>query len=144
MAKFRPPPWRFTGLAEDADLDGLAAHFIVTLRKSATCAIGPAFNLVAVVIQTLGARVPIGHTAIGVSQSGWAWRRLIVKCAREPVVRGVDTIKSGDSYLEAFRRSKDPLSFMVLLEDSAALLGIVVAFLGTWASAWLQGRLWMA
>jgi cation diffusion facilitator family transporter len=35
---------------------------------------------------------------------------------------------------EAFRRSKDPPSFMVLFEDSAALLGIVIAAAGTWAS----------
>ena len=53
-------------------------------------------------------------------------------------VRGVDSMKGADGYLEAFRRSKDPPSFMVLFEDSAALLGIVVAFLGTWASVWLQ------
>ena len=33
-------------------------------------------------------------------------------------------------FYEAFRRSKDPPSFMVLFEDSAALLGIAVAALG--------------
>lgn len=38
-------------------------------------------------------------------------------------------------YLEAFRRSKDPPSFMVLFEDSAALVGIVLAAAGTYASA---------
>ena len=53
-------------------------------------------------------------------------------------VRGVDSMKGADGYFEAFRRSKDPPSFMVLFEDSAALLGILVAFLGTWASVWLQ------
>ena len=37
-------------------------------------------------------------------------------------------------YFEAFRRSKDPPSFMVLFEDSAALIGIVLAALGTFAS----------
>lgn len=36
-------------------------------------------------------------------------------------------------FYEAFRRSKDPPSFMVLFEDSAALLGIVVAALGNLA-----------
>jgi cation diffusion facilitator family transporter len=38
-------------------------------------------------------------------------------------------------YFEAFRRSKDPPSFMVLFEDSAALVGIVLAAAGTYASA---------
>ncbi len=38
-------------------------------------------------------------------------------------------------FFEAFRRSKDPPSFMVLFEDSAALVGIVLAAGGTYASA---------
>jgi cation diffusion facilitator family transporter len=37
-------------------------------------------------------------------------------------------------FYDAFRRSKDPPSFMVLFEDSAALLGIVFAALGTFAA----------
>jgi cation diffusion facilitator family transporter len=39
--------------------------------------------------------------------------------------------KGGASYLEAFRRSKDPPSYMVLFEDTAALLGLSIAFAGT-------------
>lgn len=35
-------------------------------------------------------------------------------------------------YLEAVERGKDPTLFMVLFEDTAALLGISVAFLGIW------------
>jgi divalent metal cation (Fe/Co/Zn/Cd) transporter len=35
---------------------------------------------------------------------------------------------------EAFRRSKDPPAFIVVFEDSAALVGIAVAAGGTWAA----------
>jgi cation diffusion facilitator family transporter len=42
--------------------------------------------------------------------------------------------KGGASYLEAFRRSKDPPSYMVLFEDTAALLGLLIAFAGTLAA----------
>ncbi len=38
-------------------------------------------------------------------------------------------------YLEAVRRGKDPTMFVVLFEDSAAMLGIVVAFLGVFVSS---------
>jgi len=38
------------------------------------------------------------------------------------------------TFYEAFRRSKDPPSFMVLFEDSAALLGILIAAGGTFAA----------
>ncbi|HET7136378.1 MAG TPA: cation diffusion facilitator family transporter [Casimicrobiaceae bacterium] len=38
-------------------------------------------------------------------------------------------------YFAAFRRSKDPPTFMVLFEDSAALIGIGLAALGTFASS---------
>lgn len=36
------------------------------------------------------------------------------------------------SYVQAVQRGKDPTIFMVLFEDTAALLGLVVAFLGIW------------
>ncbi|MGI4878140.1 MAG: cation diffusion facilitator family transporter [Janthinobacterium lividum] len=42
--------------------------------------------------------------------------------------------QAGATLWQAFRRSKDPPSFMVLFEDSAALLGIAVAAAGTWLS----------
>ena len=47
-------------------------------------------------------------------------------------------VKGPLGYYEAFRRSKDPPSFMVLFEDSAALLGIAIAALGTFASTTLH------
>jgi cation diffusion facilitator family transporter len=44
-------------------------------------------------------------------------------------------VKGDLGYFEAFRRSKDPPTFMVLFEDSAALIGIVLAGVGTFASS---------
>jgi cation diffusion facilitator family transporter len=50
-------------------------------------------------------------------------------------LRGFRSAKGTLGYYEAFRKSKDPPSFMVLFEDSAALIGIVLAAFGTFASA---------
>ena len=41
-------------------------------------------------------------------------------------------IKGSWSYVQAVQRGKDPTIFMVLFEDSAAVLGLLVAFLGIW------------
>ena len=38
--------------------------------------------------------------------------------------------KGQQGYFEAYRRSKDPTTFTVLFEDSAALIGLLIAFLG--------------
>ncbi len=46
-------------------------------------------------------------------------------------VRGFRAKQGGATMWQAFRQSKDPPSFMVLFEDSAALLGIAVAAAGT-------------
>ncbi len=37
-------------------------------------------------------------------------------------------------YFEAVRRGKDPSIYVVLFEDSAAMIGLMVAFLGVWLS----------
>lgn len=50
--------------------------------------------------------------------------------------------KGALGYYEAVRRSKDPPSFMVFFEDSAALAGILIAGLGTFAAAQLRQPLY--
>ncbi|GGB31015.1 cation transporter [Tistrella bauzanensis] len=56
---------------------------------------------------------------------GYSWWVALVEFRRR---------KGGLGYLEAVRASKDPTSFTVLLEDSAALLGIGIAFIGILAA----------
>ena len=58
--------------------------------------------------------------------------------------RRLRATRGGLGYWEAIHRSKDPPSFMVLLEDSAALAGVVIAALGIYLShkltlPWLDG-----
>jgi cation diffusion facilitator family transporter len=52
--------------------------------------------------------------------------------------RAFRAVKGERSYLEAVRLSKDPAVFTVLFEDSAALLGLVVALVGIGLGEWLE------
>ncbi len=51
--------------------------------------------------------------------------------------RAFDSTRRGRSLLAAIRDSKDPTIFTVLLEDTAAILGLIVAFVGIALSQWL-------
>lgn len=52
------------------------------------------------------------------------------------------TKPKGRGILETIRRSKDPTQFVVLLEDSAALVGVAIAFAGTALGATLHNPLY--
>jgi cation diffusion facilitator family transporter len=67
--------------------------------------------------------------ALAMVFEGASWA-ISVKQFRETTARG------RRSFYEAFRKSKDPPSFMVLFEDSAALLGILIAAAGTFAASY--------
>jgi cation diffusion facilitator family transporter len=49
-------------------------------------------------------------------------------------VREFDAGRGGVGWWQAVRRSKDPAGFIVLFEDSAAMLGLFIAGAGVWAS----------
>jgi cation diffusion facilitator family transporter len=53
-------------------------------------------------------------------------------------VRQFNAARGTRGFYEAFRRSKDPPSFLVLFEDSAALVGIAIAAAGTFAAVQLH------
>ncbi len=54
---------------------------------------------------------------------GWAWWMAL---------KEFQQIKGKSGYFEAVREGKDPTVFVVLFEDSAAMLGLIVAGLGVW------------
>jgi cation diffusion facilitator family transporter len=49
-------------------------------------------------------------------------------------VQQFNAARGAQGFFEAFRRSKDPPSFLVLFEDTAALIGIGIAAAGTFAA----------
>lgn len=63
--------------------------------------------------------------AVSIVLEGASWITAVRSFARE---------KGGQGWWQAIHRSKDPSTFVVLFEDSAALVGLVVAGAGIWLS----------
>lgn len=53
-------------------------------------------------------------------------------------LRAFRKTKAGRGWLEAVRQSKDPTDFTVLFEDTAAILGLLLALAGIWLSQVLE------
>lgn len=73
----------------------------------------------------------VSYVVLGLSVlfEGFSWR---------VALKEFRTAKGQLSYLAAVRQSKDPSVFTVLFEDTAALLGLLVAFLGITAAAYFE------
>ncbi len=56
--------------------------------------------------------------------------------------RSFESSRGKRAFIDAVRESKDPTLFTVLFEDTAAMLGLVVAFAGITGAAWL-GLPWL-
>jgi cation diffusion facilitator family transporter len=53
-------------------------------------------------------------------------------------VREFSASAAGKSWWQAVHKSKDPTTFIVLFEDSAALIGLIIAGSGVWASVYFE------
>lgn len=79
---------------------------------------------------------PVAHLTISVIVLGVAF--VFEGTTWSIALREFRKHKGDMGYFEAFRKSKDPATFIVLLEDSAALLGLSFAAAGLLAAHWLR------
>lgn len=98
--------------------------FIVALLVFALGAIVSIFQGIYHIIQPEEMQNPmINYIVLGIAIlcEGFSWS-VALKTFRKQ--------KGNMGYFEAFRRSKDPTTFTVLFEDTAALIGLVIALVG--------------
>jgi cation diffusion facilitator family transporter len=105
--------------------------------------------IVAIVVFGLGGGMSIYegvlHLLHPVEIANRTWNYVVLACST--VFEGITwwiafrefmRIKQDAGVWETIRDSKDPTTFVVLLEDTAAMLGLFVAFLGVWLGHWLE------
>lgn len=80
-------------------------------------------------ILRVGAPEPLDHVLLNYIVLGFAM--LFEGGAWYMAMKEFSAVKGNSGYIEAVRRGKDPTMFVVLFEDSAAMLGLLVAFVAT-------------
>jgi cation diffusion facilitator family transporter len=101
--------------------------------------------IVALIMFTLGAGVAfyegVQHVRHPIEVNDPTVNYIVLACAAvfegtswTIALREFRRAKGNLGYFEALKRSKNPPTFIVLLEDSAALLGLVIAFAGMFAA----------
>jgi cation diffusion facilitator family transporter len=106
--------------------------FIVALLVFAGGSVASVYEGVQHMLRPEPIRAPlVNYVVLGLSAAfeGGSWWMSLRQFSRA---------KGRLGFYEAFRRSKDPPSFMVLFEDSAALLGLGVAALGNLGAEFLH------
>ncbi len=82
---------------------------------------------------TENAKIAYIVLAISLVLEGASWVTAVREFARA---------KAPGSWWQAVRRSKDPTTFIVLFEDSAAIFGLIVAAIGVFLAHWTGNPLW--
>lgn len=97
--------------------------------------------IVAILIFAVGGGISIyegithlQHT-VPLTDPAWSYAVLAFAIVAEGIAwtiafREFRRVKGSAGYLAAIRRSKDPTTYVVLLEDTAAMLGLIAAFVG--------------
>jgi cation diffusion facilitator family transporter len=81
-------------------------------------------------LSKIGAPHPVPDISVNFIVLGLAG--LFEAAAWTVAYREFNRSRGGRGLIEAIRRSKDPAIFTVLFEDTAAMLGLIVAFIGIW------------